>query len=427
MKNTTLKTLLAAPLLAFAVAAIVPAPTIAQSKKQDNGPLMYAEQMPMYEGGEIELMKFIGNSIHYPADAKANGLQGLVVLSFVVDESGKVKDAKVLKKLGHGTDEEALRVINLTSGKWTPGRQGGKIVPVQYTLPVRFTLSEAERTATATIANRMPQFKGGNEALHNTLLPYLKLPAEAKQENLNARMVVRFYVAEDGTVSNIRLEETKLKKTVGAGANMDYMDASTFQVQNKAVLSKLAEAATNAVKATSGKWEPALKDAQPVGSELVLPVQFLGEAANSQQMTTPVMTKYTKAYYTAEEVDVQPTFKDGSLDRFLAKNLRYPAGTDFEGTIEVGILVKADGKTIGPTFYFDPKDPSKIKEVDEELYRELDRVFKLMEGKWEPAKVDGKSVSVTKKLTILFITENGTKKKTDAPDKKADVIVTRYK
>ncbi|WP_162427107.1 TonB family protein [Pontibacter pudoricolor] len=426
MKNlTTLKTLLAAPLLALAVTIVSPIATIAQTKPKENKILSYVDQMPKFEGGEMEVMKFMAGNITYPADAKANGLEGLVVVSFVIEETGKVKDAKVVKKLGRGTDEEALRVVNLTSGKWTPGSHNGKVVPVQFTLPIRFSLSEAERAATAHKANQMPLFKGGPEAMHQTIASYLQLPEEAKKENLNARVIVKFYVEKDGTVSNIRLDGTKLKKTVGAGADMDYMDASTFKVQNKVMLAKLAEAAMAAVAATSGKWQPATKNGQATGAELVLPVQFYSSenAVGQKQLEAPAMTKYTKEYYALDEVDVQPVFKDGSIERFLAKNLRYP-NVSFEGTIETGISIGEDGSAIGPLFYFKPTDTS---EVNEAIFNEINRVFKLMEGKWEPAKVDGKPVSTTKKITIQFVVNDGTKKAADTTGKKADVIVTKFK
>ncbi|MER2996997.1 TonB family protein [Pontibacter populi] len=426
MKNfTTLKTLLTAPLLALSVNIVSPTATMAQTKTQEKRVLSYVDQMPQYEGGELEMMKFMASNISYPADAKANGLEGLVVVSFVIDETGKVNNAKVVKKLGRGTDEEALRVVNLTSGKWTPGSQNGKIVPVQFTLPIRFSLSEAERAATADKANKMPQFKGGPEAMQKTIASYLQLPEEAKKENLDARVIIKFYVEKDGKVSNIRLEGTKLKKTVGVGSDMDYMDASTFRVQNKVMLAKLAEAAMAAVAATSGKWEPATKNGQPFGAEMVLPVQFYSSenAAGQKQLEAPAMTKYTKEYYALNEVDVQPVFKEGSFERYMAKNLRYP-NTSFEGIIETGFVVKADGTLLGPLFYGKPTGSSSENEA---IYNEIKKLVTSLQGKWEPAKVDGKPVSVTKKITIQFVTNDGTKKAANTSGKKADVVVTRFR
>ncbi|GGG21763.1 TonB family protein [Pontibacter amylolyticus] len=417
MKNkNTLKTLLAAPLLALSLTCGLQTETLAQSKKSANEPYSYVEQMPQFKGGESEMMKFLGTNIQYPAIAKSNGLEGLAVLSFVVETDGKINEVKTVKSLSKETDEEAMRVVKLMSGHWNPGRQNGEVVRVRYTLPIRFALNDNDRTAAASVANRMPAFKGGNEAMFQAMKAHLALPAEAKNENLNARVMVKFYVDREGQVSNVRLEGTKLKKTVGPGSELDYMDASMFQLQNKSLLAKLSESAMAAVKATSGQWEPALKSGQPSGAEVVLPVQFLGSESghSSEKMGVPSMTKYTKSYYNLDEVDVKPTFKDGSFERYLAKTVRYPAAATFEGAVEVTYMVKDNGDvmTMIPT------------SVGRELHDVLSAAFRSTNGKWNPGKVDGKYVGVTQKIKILFVTENGGK---NQDLEKADVVVTRQK
>lgn len=97
------------------------------------------EEMPSFPGGEAALMKYLGNNIKYPAIAKDAGIQGTVFVTFVVDEEGKVKDVKVLRSIGGGCDEEAIRVVQ-SMPRWSPGKQRGKSVKVQYNLPIRFTL-----------------------------------------------------------------------------------------------------------------------------------------------------------------------------------------------------------------------------------------------------------------------------------------------
>lgn len=97
------------------------------------------EEMPSFPGGEGELFKYLGKNIEYPQMAADAGIQGVVYVTFVVDKDGKVKDAKVLKGINGGCNEEALRVIK-NMPKWKPGKQRGKAVQVQYNLPVRFVL-----------------------------------------------------------------------------------------------------------------------------------------------------------------------------------------------------------------------------------------------------------------------------------------------
>jgi protein TonB len=97
------------------------------------------EQMPEYSGGELELRKFIANSVEYPADALKNGIQGKVLVSFVVDKNGVVKGVKIARGADPMLDAEALRVVN-SFPQWIPGKEKGKKVAVQYTVPINFRL-----------------------------------------------------------------------------------------------------------------------------------------------------------------------------------------------------------------------------------------------------------------------------------------------
>ncbi|MFA6923047.1 MAG: TonB family protein [Bacteroidales bacterium] len=97
------------------------------------------EEMPSYPGGDEARMKFLQENIKYPQMAKESGIQGRVFITFVVDENGKVIDVKVLRGIGGGCDEEAVRVVKQMP-PWVPGKQAGKAVRVQYNMPVVFTL-----------------------------------------------------------------------------------------------------------------------------------------------------------------------------------------------------------------------------------------------------------------------------------------------
>ncbi len=97
------------------------------------------EEMPSFPGGEEALMKYLGTQIKYPVMARENGISGRVYLSFYVDKDGKVKEVKVLRGIGGGCDEEALRVVRAMPD-WKPGRQNGRNVAVYYNVPVSFNL-----------------------------------------------------------------------------------------------------------------------------------------------------------------------------------------------------------------------------------------------------------------------------------------------
>ncbi|WP_242929474.1 energy transducer TonB [Pontibacter vulgaris] len=101
--------------------------------------LDWAEEMPSFGKSEKELSLYLSRNLRYPHVAQQEKIEGLVVVTFIVAPSGDITEAKVIKSLGYGTDEEALRVINKMPD-WNPGKQNGKAVPVRFTLPIRFSL-----------------------------------------------------------------------------------------------------------------------------------------------------------------------------------------------------------------------------------------------------------------------------------------------
>ena len=97
------------------------------------------EEMPEFPGGMAECLKFIGKNIKYPTIAQENGVQGRVIIQFVVNQDGSIVDPVVMRSVDPYLDKEALRVIKMMP-KWKPGKQRGKPVRVKYTVPVTFKL-----------------------------------------------------------------------------------------------------------------------------------------------------------------------------------------------------------------------------------------------------------------------------------------------
>jgi len=97
------------------------------------------EQMPVFPGGDQALMQYIIKEVKYPEDAKKEKIQGKVFVSFVVSKDGNVMNAKIAKSANPSLDKEALRVISAMP-KWTPGKEKGVNVAVQYTIPISFAL-----------------------------------------------------------------------------------------------------------------------------------------------------------------------------------------------------------------------------------------------------------------------------------------------
>jgi TonB family C-terminal domain len=97
------------------------------------------EKMPEFKGGQSALMHYLNNSIKYPVTAQAEGIQGRVIVQFIVDADGSINEPVVARSVDESLDKEALRVISKMPS-WIPGQQRGKPVRVKYTVPIKFKL-----------------------------------------------------------------------------------------------------------------------------------------------------------------------------------------------------------------------------------------------------------------------------------------------
>lgn len=97
------------------------------------------EDPPSFPGGDEARIRFLSENIRYPQMARESGIQGTVFVTFVVERDGSVTDVRILRGIGGGCDEEAIRVIKAMP-KWNPGKQRGRPVRVQFNMPIRFTL-----------------------------------------------------------------------------------------------------------------------------------------------------------------------------------------------------------------------------------------------------------------------------------------------
>lgn len=112
---------------------------VAMPEEKEEEVFQVVEKMPEFPGGMAELMKYLQKNIKYPSIAQENGIQGRVIVQFVVNKDGSIVDPVVMKSVDPYLDKEALRVVKAMP-KWTPGEQRGKPVRVKYTLPVQFRL-----------------------------------------------------------------------------------------------------------------------------------------------------------------------------------------------------------------------------------------------------------------------------------------------
>ncbi|AXE20551.1 hypothetical protein DR864_23845 [Runella rosea] len=219
-----------------------------KSKLTKNGEVFtVVEQNPEFPGGMSELGRYLGRAIKYPASAQRANVQGKVFVQFVVGKDGDIRDPRIVKGIGFGCDEEALRVT-LNMPKWNPGKQNGKAVAVQYNLPIAFVLEK--KAATLSNGDKNPEFPGGTPALSQYFSTNLKYPTAAARANVEGIVLVSFTVTKEGAIKDIVID-----KGIGFGA-----DAEAIRL-----ISKMP------------RWNPALKDGQPVDAKCSVPVSFVLE------------------------------------------------------------------------------------------------------------------------------------------------------
>jgi periplasmic protein TonB len=121
--------------------AELPVPVVESIDEEDTPDqiFLFVESPPVFKGGEVALLKFITKNLNYPARARRMGIEGKVFVKAIIEKDGSVSDAEVIKGIGGGCDEEALRVIRMLP-KYEPGKQRGRPVRVTITYPITFVM-----------------------------------------------------------------------------------------------------------------------------------------------------------------------------------------------------------------------------------------------------------------------------------------------
>jgi TonB family protein len=148
---------------------------IADTHPSDSDAISFAavEMLPSFMGGEEAFGKFLASHIRYPKVAKDNKITGRVIVTFIVEKDGKLTNIKVLRDIGGGCGEEAIRVLS-ESPAWNPGIQNGKKVRVAYTMPINFTLAGDAKSLSSTKTTRLDSasnpelYKRGVELMKKT-------------------------------------------------------------------------------------------------------------------------------------------------------------------------------------------------------------------------------------------------------------------
>ena len=207
-----------------------------------------------------QLLAFMYQNIQYPVEARNNGNEGTVVVSFVVEKDSTISNPTIIRDIGGGCGEETLRVVNGMNEigvKWIPGKMKGVPVRTQLTLPIRFKLEElppyviVDRDTVWTEADTPLAYKGGVEALAEFLDDNLKYP-ESKMDSCSLGTIdVQVLVERDGNVRILNM--------------VDYADLG-FDFWYSAI---------SATTKTYGNWEPAIFEGNKVPAAYDIGVTFI--------------------------------------------------------------------------------------------------------------------------------------------------------
>ncbi|MBQ4063900.1 MAG: TonB family protein [Bacteroidaceae bacterium] len=305
------------------------------------------EQMPEFPGGTNGMMTFLRNSIIYPLEARDANIQGKCFVTFVVDSNGKIKDARVQKSSGNeALDKESVRVVE-SMPRWTPGKQNGKNVAVQYTLPIMFRLQGT------------PQPKrNDNMLLLNRESPLLIINGAVYEGNA-------------GIINNIKEEDIE-------SINVLEEEAATKLYGEKG---KYGAIVLELKKHT--QFDPKSFTYDAASSSSKEPQMYQFNVGIKQGNSTPVKFDTPGAEFIGDTSDLQLGNRKTVLESGLTEgSVTIEFNVETDGTITFAKVTKSSGNNA----------------VDSEALALIYNTYK----KWKPATKDGKPVRSRPSLTLTF-------------------------
>ena len=370
--------------------------------------LNMVDKIPKFVGGDNARTKYLNENINYPVEAQKNGIQGRVILNFVVEKDGSLTDLKVVRGVDPLLDSEAVRVIE-NMPKWIPGEHKGEIVRVRFTLPITFRLQGGNKNDTAkisitdvkelskdekmaivrdatstilgkektfTIVENQPEFHGGDAARTKFLNENIKYPADAAKDKIQGRVICNFVVEADGSISEVNVVR-------GIHPSLDKEAVRVIE--------------------SMPKWIPGKQRGQAVRVRFTLPITFgLHEKEKNELVKITVSDVKDNTDSKTEEdiftvVDKQPSFVGGekAQTKYLNENIVYPRiaqENGIQGIVIVNFIVEKDGNLT---------DFNVVRGIDPSLDKAALDVVRGM-PKWIPGEQKGKIVRVKYTLPITF-------------------------
>ncbi len=284
-------------------------PAIKETKHQKV--LTEVEQLPLFgdcdptlEGKELQrcsdrnMLMHIYKNIKYPSSARDAGIQGTVVVKFIIDEQGQVRDPFIVRAIGGGCDDEVLKIINEMPA-WKPAIDENKPVEFEFTLPVRFKIDDNKTTEKAfTEVDEMPRFPGcdentmdaeelkncSNRKLIAFIQKNIQYPTAAKEKGIEGMAILKFVVEKNGRLSSFKVER-------------DESEAFGHEVMR--------------IGALLPAFTPGKKDGKTVRTVINLPIKFAlpKEETGSIGMAEKLELRYFKASPNPTTDQVQLSFQ----------------------------------------------------------------------------------------------------------------------
>jgi len=260
---------------------------------EDYTKLDYTLGMPIFPGcddvaisergncGMYKLGEYINAHMVYPESLKKSGKEGRVLVKFVVDADGLVKDVEIQQSLDPDADQEVLKLVNgmnAAVGKWRPARKEGKSYDAEMVLPVTFSLGTSTAPAEPLKeVDKMARFPGceemtsleernacAQEKMFHFVYSNVKYPKEDRENNIEGTGIVQFVIGGDGRITDI-----EVLRSPSQGIKLEL------------------ERLINAMAALPDRWVPALKDGKPVAFQLILPVKFKLQDEQKEKVEAP--------------------------------------------------------------------------------------------------------------------------------------------
>ena len=304
-------------------------------------------EMPKFPGGDVELMKYLSHNVKYPVISMENGVQGQVLVKFIVDSDGKIRNQEIMRSLDDYTDLEALRVVSAMP-VWLPGKYEGKTINVEYTLPISFRLQGVNG------------FSKGKEVWQKNDKTILLLDGRRLPTGFNLQLI---------SFDQLRTF-TKLK--------------SDSKADKRKLVEEYGENAINGVILITSKNKIEFKNNNEFEN-------------NNISISDSTIARSSRGEIVLDVVEEMPQFPGGDMElmRFLSGNIKYPVVAQenkIQGRVIVGFIVNSKGKV---------ENPIVLRGVDPYLDKEALRVISLLPD-WIPGKQNGVNVSVRYTMPVSF-------------------------